>query len=148
MIWKIQIVEGSTLRTSVLAELHLPIPEAGLSLEKCEAAGQEFSSQQEVAHGHAGLGSGRHFSSLADNSKLDSDFTRGQLYVRLGWGKDQQGVLAPPAELLQTRRTENKVGGYFVGVLTSVFSPSSSITSRTCLTLMTKSTRKNWRNGC
>ena len=110
---KIQLVEGSTLRTSVLAEIHLPIPEAGLSLEKCEAAGQEFTSDQEVAHGHAGLGSGRHFSALADNSRLDSDFTRGQLYVRLGWGRDRQGLLAPPPGLLETRRTESKVGDFY-----------------------------------
>ena len=107
---KIQIVEGSTLRTSLLAELHLPIPDSGVSLDKAEALGHEFTSDQDVAHGHAGLGSGRHFSSLADNSKLDSDVTRGQLYVRLGWGKDPQGgLLAPPQDLLSSNKKVNKV---------------------------------------
>ena len=107
---KIQIVEGSTLRTSLLAEVHLPIPDSGMSLDKAEAVGQQFTSDQEVAHGHAGLGSGRHFSSLADHSQLDSDVTRGQLYVRLGWGKvSQGGLLAPPQELLNSKKKVTKV---------------------------------------
>ena len=96
---KIQIIEGSTLRTSVLAEVSVPIPGPSSSIDKADVAVHEFVSEQLVSHGHAGLGSGQQFSTLADNSAVATDSTRGQLYVRLGWATapDTGQILAPPA---------------------------------------------------
>ena len=96
---KIQIIEGSKLRTSVLAEVSVPIPGPSSSIDKADVAVHEFVSEQLVSHGHAGLGSGQQFSTLADNSAVATDSTRGQLYVRLGWATapDTGQILAPPA---------------------------------------------------
>lgn len=59
----------------------------------------EFKSEQEISHGHAGLGSGKEFSIVSDNSRIGTDKTRGKLYARLGWGKRADGtLLAPPPE--------------------------------------------------
>ena len=97
--FKNRIIEGSTLRTSVLAEVSVPIPGPSSSIDKADVAVHEFVSEQLVSHGHAGLGSGQQFSTLADNSAVATDSTRGQLYVRLGWATapDTGQILAPPA---------------------------------------------------
>ena len=42
----------------------------------------EFLSEQEVKHGHAGLGAGTQFSATSDNSKVETEKTRGKLYAR------------------------------------------------------------------
>ena len=59
----------------------------------------EFKSDQEISHGHAGLGSGKEFSIVSDNSRTDLQKTRGKLYARVGWGKRGDGrLLSPPAD--------------------------------------------------
>ena len=53
----------------------------------------------QVGHGHAGLGSGRQFSSKADNSQVETDWTRGAVWVRAGWGRAGDGsLLSPPQQ--------------------------------------------------
>ena len=95
----LEVVEGSSLRTSTLVEVSLPLPAASQGLDKAAVEPHEFTSNVEVGHGHAGLGSGRQFSTLADHSKVDSSLTRGILYVRVGWGRNSDGsLLAPPID--------------------------------------------------
>ena len=43
---KVQIIEGSTLRTTLLAELDIPIPSSSTSLDKAEIITQDFVSDQ------------------------------------------------------------------------------------------------------
>ena len=96
---RVQVLEGSSLRTTVLAEVNIPLPAANQSLDKAEVEPYEFTSDLEVGHGHAGLGAGRQFSTLADHSKVDSALTRGLVYIRVGWGRGREGqLLAPPPD--------------------------------------------------
>ena len=93
----LEINEGSSLRTTTIVEVPLPLPAATQGLDKASVEAHEFTSNVEVGHGHSGLGSGRQFSTLADHSKVDSSLTRGTLYVRVGWGRGPDGsLLAPP----------------------------------------------------
>ena len=63
-----------------------------------------------MSHGHSGLGSGRQFSTLADHSKVDTDTTRGQLCVRLGWAVSQDGtILSPPPSDWEAAKRDPKV---------------------------------------
>ena len=43
---KVQIIEGSTLRTTLLAELDIPIPASNTSLDKADVIIQDFVSDQ------------------------------------------------------------------------------------------------------
>ena len=107
---KIQIIEGSTLRTSLLAEVNVPIPESRTSIDKADVDVHEFVSDQVMSHGHAGLGSGHQFSTLADHSSVDTDHTRGQLCVRLGWAVTQEGsILSPPPSDWEAAKRDPKV---------------------------------------
>ena len=63
-----------------------------------------------VSHGHAGLGSGHQFSVMHDNSKVETDTTRGQLYVRLGWATAEDGsILSPPDDQWSVAKKDIKV---------------------------------------
>ena len=123
---KVQVIEGSTLRTTVIAEVDVPIAESSLSLDKADVIPYEFTSDQDVSHGHAGLGSGRQFSTLADHSKIDSDITRGQLYIRVGWGHGTDGtLLAPPPELWSAAKKTPKINDH----ITDVFDTDGKVDS-------------------
>ena len=51
-------------------QVTVPLPPATQGLDKAEVEPFEFTSDEEVGHGHAGLGSGRQFSTLADHSQV------------------------------------------------------------------------------
>ena len=47
---RVQIMEGGSLRTSVLAELEIPLPPPGLGLDKADVEAHQFTGQQEVCN--------------------------------------------------------------------------------------------------
>ena len=56
-----QIIEGSTLRTTVLAEVTLPLCDAMVSLDKIALSAVEFVSNVKFKHDHAGNLFWKHF---------------------------------------------------------------------------------------
>ena len=80
----------------------------------------QFSFFQLVSHGHAGLGSGHQFSTLADNSAIDTDTTRGQIYIRLGWATAHDGtILAPPSLGWEAAKKDVKIVDHVTDVFDS-----------------------------
>ena len=93
----LQIIEGGTLRTNVLAEVKIPICEPTKSLSDCTLEDIEFKSELKVVHDHAGLGAGINFSTNLDGSQIDQAYTHGKIYARVGWAKGNNGVLLAPS---------------------------------------------------
>ncbi len=119
---KLQLLEGGHLRPTLLAEIFLPLPESHVTLDSLSAsasasasvpavaapgedesgrpaAAARFSSDHQVRHaGHAGVGAGVDFASTVDGSQIRSEWTRGRVFARVGWGRTSDGVvLSPPA---------------------------------------------------
>ena len=93
-----QIVEGTTLRTTVLAEVQLPLCEAGKTLDMLPPMEPiDFRSNVRFSHDHAGLGSMVDFSTNVDGSSIRSESIRGQILARVGWGKSQDDVILSPS---------------------------------------------------
>ena len=94
----IKIVETSTLRTTVLAEVQVPLVESGKTLEMLpQIEPIDFLSNIRLAHDHAGLGSMVDFSSTVDGSAIRSEQIKGQIYARVGWGKSPDGIVLSPS---------------------------------------------------
>ena len=94
----LQIVEGSTLRTTILAEVQLPLCEAGKTLDMLPPTEPiDFRSKVRFAHDHAGLGSMVDFSTNVDGSSIGAEPIRGQIFARVGWGKSPDGVVLSPS---------------------------------------------------
>ena len=54
-MFSIQIIEGGTLRTTVLAEVTLPMCDGLVSLDKIGLTALEFVSSSKFKHDHAGI---------------------------------------------------------------------------------------------
>jgi hypothetical protein len=89
----------------------LPLPESGVTLNdqpdmgtavEDEEAAVPFTSDLQIRHGHgnAALGSRVDFSSTSGGGgEMRSEQVRGRVFVRVGWGRNDDGVvLAPPKE--------------------------------------------------
>jgi coiled-coil and C2 domain-containing protein 2A len=96
----LQIIEGGTLKTSILAEVKLPLCEATKTLADCNRLEPiEFQSEVKISHDHSGLGSGINFPTNLDGSKISQEFVKGRMFARVGWAKRSDGtILAPPAD--------------------------------------------------
>ena len=93
-----KIVETSTLRTTVLAEVQVPLCEAGKTLEMLPPIEPiDFQSNLRFAHDHAGLGSMVDFSATVDGSAINSEKIKGKIFARVGWGKSPDGVVLSPS---------------------------------------------------
>jgi coiled-coil and C2 domain-containing protein 2A len=96
---RLQIHEGSTLRTTLLAEISLPLCDSKTTLDKTTAEPISFKSSNRVKHDHRGVGSNVDFSANIEGSETRSEPIRGKVFVRIGWAKTSDGViLAPPPE--------------------------------------------------
>ena len=106
----LQIIEGGTIKTTVLAEIKLPLCEPTKTLNDCSLEGIEFKSDVKMEYDHAGLGSGINFSTNLDGSQIDQEFTKGKVYARVGWAKGSNGmILAPPPDQWCPRRDSKYV---------------------------------------
>ena len=86
------------LRTTVLAEVQVPLCEAGKTLEMLPSTEPiDFRSNIRFSHDHAGLGSMIDFSSTVDGSSIRSEPIKGQVFARVGWGKSPDGVVLSPS---------------------------------------------------
>ncbi|XP_027211413.2 coiled-coil and C2 domain-containing protein 2A [Penaeus vannamei] len=89
----LEVVEGASLRQSIIASAYLPIP-SKTSLRKEEFETVEFSGSQVVTHNHGGVGSG------LISTEFGSSMTCGNIRYRLGWALSKDGeVLAPTGPL-------------------------------------------------
>ena len=101
----LQIIEGGTIKTTVLAEIKLPLCEPTKTLSDCSLEPIDFKSETKMSYDHAGLGSGINFPTNLDGSQIDQEFTKGKVYARVGWAKGSNGViLAPPPDQWCPRR--------------------------------------------
>ncbi|XP_033609176.1 coiled-coil and C2 domain-containing protein 2A isoform X2 [Cryptotermes secundus] len=97
--------EGGTLAHHLVAEIYIPFPSSGITLQNCLLERHEFSSNQVLTFSHAGVGSGTYFCPFPEgsNKEVTCFYTSGVLACRLGWGvesEEHQGgggkILAPP----------------------------------------------------
>ena len=94
---KVRLVESSGLRSLVLAEISLPLCEAGTTLDKVKMEPIPFKSEVHFSHDHAGIGSLVDFPTNADGSTISNEPISGQLYARVGWGKTTDGIVLSPS---------------------------------------------------
>ena len=97
---KLQIIEGGTIKSTMVAEIKLPISEPTKTLSDCQLEPIEFKSSQMTKHEeHAGLGSGYTFATTVDGSEINSEFTKGRVFARVGWARGIDGkILSPPID--------------------------------------------------
>ena len=96
----LQIIEGGTLKTTVLAEVKLPLCESTQTLSS-ESLLQpiEFKSDLKINHDHAGLGAGLNFPVNDDGSEISHEYVHGKVFARVGWAKGSDGsILSPPVD--------------------------------------------------
>jgi len=95
----LQIIEGGTIKSSVLAEVKLPLCEPTKTLSDCTLEPIEFKCDSKTTHDHAGLGSGINFPVTLDGSKINFEYTKGKVFARVGWAMSPSGkILAPPID--------------------------------------------------
>ena len=94
-----QIIESSGLRSTLLSEVFLSLPDSETTLAKAEMETLDFSSGVRVKHDHRGVGACVEFSANADGSEVRSERVSGRVFARAGWARTADGVvLAPPKE--------------------------------------------------
>ncbi|XP_063875385.1 coiled-coil and C2 domain-containing protein 2A-like isoform X2 [Scylla paramamosain] len=85
----VEVVEGASLRQTLVASITLPIPGCTATTKDAPEVAQ-FSGSQVVSHSHAGVGCGQ------VGSQYGSSLTTGELKYKLGWATGAEGeVLAP-----------------------------------------------------
>lgn len=105
---KLQIIEGGTLKTVVLAEVKLQLCEPTKTLADCSLEPIEFKSEIKVAHDHSGLGSGNTFSTNLEGSEIDQEFTKGKIFARVGWARGPNGMIMAPSSDQWRPRKDSK----------------------------------------
>ena len=97
---KLQIIEGGTIKSTMIAEIKLPISEPTKTLSDCQLEPIEFKSTQLIKHeDHSGLGSGYTFATSVDGSDINTEYTKGRLFARVGWARGTDGkILSPPVD--------------------------------------------------
>ncbi len=92
------------MKTTVLAEIKLPLCEASKTLSDSSVEPINFVSDLKLSHDHAGLGSGCNFPVNNDGSSISQEMIKGRLFGRVGWGRGSDGsILAPPADQWKPR---------------------------------------------
>ena len=95
----LQIIEGGTLKTTVLAEIKLPLCESTQTLSEVVLEPIEFKSDLKINHDHAGLGAGLNFPVTYDGSEISHDRVNGKVFARVGWARGADGtILSPPID--------------------------------------------------
>ena len=95
----LQIIEGGTLKTTVLAEIKLPLCDSTQTLSEALLQPIEFKSDWKISHDHAGLGAGLNFPANYDGSEISHQTIQGKVFARVGWAKGVNGtILAPPID--------------------------------------------------
>ncbi|XP_065204032.1 coiled-coil and C2 domain-containing protein 2A [Planococcus citri] len=81
-----------------LAEIFLPIPHSGATLENVPLEKYEFSSTDEVGIGvrHSGVGSGVPFKLFSDDDKMTCCYTTACITCKTAWAANNERVLSPP----------------------------------------------------
>lgn len=101
----LQIIEGGTLKTTVIAEVKIPICEPTKTLSDSSLEAIDFKSDAKIQHDHAGLGAGVNFSTNIDGSQIDHEFMKGKVYAKVGWARGSHGkILSPPIDQWYPRR--------------------------------------------
>ena len=95
----LQVLEssGGLRGTIVLAEVQVPLCEAGKTLDKVATEPTAFKSSIRIAHDHGGLGALVEFPTNPDGSSISSEPICGQIYTKIGWGKSPDGVVLSPS---------------------------------------------------
>ncbi|XP_040568935.2 coiled-coil and C2 domain-containing protein 2A [Lepeophtheirus salmonis] len=106
----IQIIEGTLLKSNVLAEVPVPLCDTSTTLESSQMEPITFKSDLKIIHDHLGLGSCIDFPINVDGSDIVSCKISGFIFVRLGWGKSRHGeVLCPPSSLWKPPRSASSL---------------------------------------
>ncbi|XP_021920038.1 coiled-coil and C2 domain-containing protein 2A isoform X3 [Zootermopsis nevadensis] len=97
--------EGGTFAHHLVAEIYLPFPSSGTTLQNCSLEHHEFSSNQVLTFSHAGVGCGTYLCPFPEgsNKEVTCLYTSGVLACRVAWGVDNNKhggrdgkILAPP----------------------------------------------------
>ena len=95
----LQIIEGGTLKTTVVAEIKLPLCDSTQTLGEAVLQPIEFKSDWKISHDHAGLGANVNFPVNYDGSEISAQTIQGKVFARVGWARGMNGaILAPPID--------------------------------------------------
>ncbi|XP_022542788.2 coiled-coil and C2 domain-containing protein 2A isoform X2 [Astyanax mexicanus] len=95
---KLQIYEGVSSSSSLIAEVCVPVPESSVLTGSTPSEELEFSSNQRVTFNHEGVGSDVPVSFTNDGSNIQTLLTSGKLSCCVSWAVGEDDIpLAPPS---------------------------------------------------